>query len=58
MDLIVELNEQTHQTTILVTHDPKVAARCHRTIHMADGVIVREDDQATMQAAAAVAGAQ
>jgi putative ABC transport system ATP-binding protein len=58
MDLIVELNEQEHQTTILVTHDPKVAARCHRTIHMADGVIVREDDQATMRAVAATAGAQ
>lgn len=56
MDLIVDLNEQEHQTTILVTHDPKVAARCHRTIHMADGLIVREDDQATMQATAASAG--
>ncbi len=56
MDLIVDLNERTHQTTILVTHDPKVAARCHRTIHMADGVIVREDDQATMQATATSAG--
>ncbi len=56
MDLIVELNEEVHQTTILVTHDPKVAARCHRTIHMADGVIVREDNQATMQAVATSAG--
>ncbi|MGE0572323.1 MAG: ABC transporter ATP-binding protein [Dehalococcoidia bacterium] len=56
MDLIVQLNEQEHQTTILVTHDPKVAARCHRTIHMADGMIVREDSQEKMQAAAGVTG--
>jgi ABC-type lipoprotein export system ATPase subunit len=38
---------------VIVTHDPKVAARCHRTIHMADGEIAREDSQADM---AAVAG--
>lgn len=53
MDLIVELNTADRQTCVIVTHDPKVAARCHRTIHMADGHIVREDSQATM---AAVAG--
>jgi predicted ABC-type transport system involved in lysophospholipase L1 biosynthesis ATPase subunit len=41
------------QTCVIVTHDPKVAARCHRTIHMADGVIVREDSQAEMAAIAA-----
>ena len=53
MDLIVELNSTEHQTCVIVTHDPKVAARCHRTIHMADGLIVREDSQAQMQAVAA-----
>ncbi|MCC7366344.1 MAG: ABC transporter ATP-binding protein [Dehalococcoidia bacterium] len=53
MDLIVELNDAEHQTCVIVTHDPKVAARCHRTIHMADGVIVREDSQAEMAVAAA-----
>jgi ABC-type lipoprotein export system ATPase subunit len=35
----------------MVTHDPTVAARCHRTIHMADGEIIREDSQAEMLAA-------
>ncbi|MCC6386103.1 MAG: ABC transporter ATP-binding protein [Dehalococcoidia bacterium] len=49
MDLIVELNQSAHQTCVIVTHDPKVAARCHRTVHMADGLIVREDTQATMR---------
>jgi ABC-type lipoprotein export system ATPase subunit len=52
MDLIVELNRAEHQTTVLVTHDPKVAARCHRTIHMADGMIARENTQAEMVAIA------
>lgn len=53
MDLIVELNSTDHQTCVIVTHDPKVAARCNRTIHMADGTIVREDNQAQMAAIAA-----
>ncbi|MCL4240275.1 MAG: ABC transporter ATP-binding protein [Dehalococcoidia bacterium] len=52
MDLIVELNEAEHQTCVIVTHDPKVAARCHRTIQMADGQIVREDSRERMAALA------
>jgi putative ABC transport system ATP-binding protein len=52
MDLIVDLNQREHQACVIVTHDPKVAARCHRTIHMADGLILREDTQAQMLAAA------
>ncbi|NJD66131.1 MAG: ABC transporter ATP-binding protein [Chloroflexi bacterium] len=52
MDLIVELNEAEHQTCVIVTHDPKVAARCHRTIQMADGRIVREDSRERMAAVA------
>ncbi len=53
MDLIVDLNSEEGQTCVIVTHDTKVAARCHRTIHMADGVIVREDTQAQMARVAA-----
>jgi ABC-type lipoprotein export system ATPase subunit len=53
MDLIVELNQEEHQTCVIVTHDPKVAARCDRTIHMADGEIVREASREQMQAVAA-----
>ncbi|MEO6397186.1 MAG: ABC transporter ATP-binding protein [Tepidiformaceae bacterium] len=52
MDLIVDLNSTAHQTCVIVTHDPKVAARCHRTIHMADGQIVRENSRAEMLAVA------
>ncbi len=53
MDLIVALNRDAHQTTVLVTHDPKVAARCHRTILMADGLIDVERTQSEMAAVAA-----
>ena len=56
MDLIVDLNSTDHQTCMIVTHDPKVAARCHRTIQMADGVILREDSREAMMASAAGSG--
>lgn len=50
MDLLVELNTAEFQTTVMVTHDASIAARCHRTIHMADGLIVNEQTQAEMLA--------
>lgn len=56
MDLIVELNAAERQTCVIVTHDPKVAARCHRTIHMEDGVIVRQDSREQMLAFIASGG--
>jgi putative ABC transport system ATP-binding protein len=56
MDLIVELNDAEHQTCVIVTHDPKVAARCHRTIHMADGLIATEMSQDEMKAEVAATG--
>ena len=43
MDLIQGLNRDHGQTFVLVTHDSLVAARCHRTIHMVDGGIEREE---------------
>jgi len=43
MDLLVELNAGSDQTQVIVTHAPEVAARCHRTIYMADGLIEREE---------------
>lgn len=43
MDLMQELNREHQQTFMIVTHDPGVAARCHRTIHMLDGRIEREE---------------
>lgn len=43
MSLMQELNREQQQTFVIVTHDPSIAARCHRTIHMVDGVIEREE---------------
>jgi putative ABC transport system ATP-binding protein len=43
MDLIQQLNREEHQTFVIVTHAPEVAARCHRIIHMKDGQIVRQE---------------
>jgi len=40
MDLICELNRTRSQTFVLVTHDPKIAARAHRIVYMVDGLIV------------------
>lgn len=43
MALITDLNRRQNQTFVIVTHAPDVAARCHRIIHMKDGVILREE---------------
>ena len=40
MDLILDLNRRHVQTFVIVTHDERVAARCHRIVHMRDGLIV------------------
>ncbi|MFC3023148.1 ABC transporter ATP-binding protein [Vibrio zhugei] len=37
IDLLFELNEQHGTTLILVTHDPELAARCQRRLHMQHG---------------------
>jgi putative ABC transport system ATP-binding protein len=39
MDLIVELNEQNHQTFVIVTHDIRVAERTFHIVNMLDGEI-------------------
>lgn len=43
ISLMEALNREQGQTFVIVTHDPTVGARCHRRIHMSDGVIVREE---------------
>ena len=43
MTLMQDLNRERGHTFVLVTHDPAIAARCHRTIYMQDGAIVREE---------------
>ena len=43
LDLLLNMNEKEHTTLVLVTHDPQLAARAGRRIHMRDGVIVSDE---------------
>jgi putative ABC transport system ATP-binding protein len=45
LDLIEELRRERGLTVVLVTHDPGVAARADRTVHMLDGRAVRDSGQ-------------
>ncbi|MEA3201557.1 MAG: lipoprotein-releasing system ATP-binding protein, partial [Thermoplasmata archaeon] len=36
------LNQERGQTYVIVTHDPNLAATCHRIVHMENGQIERE----------------
>jgi putative ABC transport system ATP-binding protein len=40
IELLRQLNKDYQQTMVVVTHDPTVAARCDRTLHMEDGRFV------------------
>ncbi|MBY7784679.1 ABC transporter ATP-binding protein [Vibrio fluvialis] len=39
IDLLFELNSKHGTTLVLVTHDPKLAARCDRRFHMQAGIL-------------------
>jgi ABC-type lipoprotein export system ATPase subunit len=43
MALMQQLNREQGQTFVIVTHDPGIAERCHRIVHMRDGLIEREE---------------
>jgi putative ABC transport system ATP-binding protein len=47
MDLLQDVNEQTGVTILLVTHDPKFAARADRVIRLVDGRIDQDMDLAS-----------
>ena len=55
MSLMQELNQQHDQTFLIVSHDSGVAARCHRTIYMRDGLIEREEAGVARTVTASVA---
>ena len=39
-DLLLEFNRDMRSACLIVTHDPRLAARCHRRIEIVDGRIV------------------
>ena len=43
MDLLTGLNQELNQTFVVVTHGREIAERCHRIVHMRDGLIEREE---------------
>jgi putative ABC transport system ATP-binding protein len=46
IDLLFGLQRRWHATLVLVTHDERLAAECQRTIRMADGRIVADQEAA------------
>ena len=46
VDLMFERAHAIGATLLLITHDPSLAARCRRQLHMADGHIVRDSARA------------
>jgi putative ABC transport system ATP-binding protein len=51
--LLRRLNLERGQTTLIVTHDPVVAARTDRIIHMRDGLVERDEPVVRAKAVAA-----
>lgn len=48
LDLLAELRTELAMTLVVVTHDPHVAARADRVIHMLDGRVVGEPHDAPL----------
>ena len=55
LDLIQAVHEDLHKTIIIVTHDPRAAARAERVVHMEKGVLLEGTREAQQLAAAAFA---
>jgi putative ABC transport system ATP-binding protein len=43
LDLLSELRDSRGTTLVLVTHDPAIAARARRRVHLRDGRIERDE---------------
>ena len=54
MDLLFGLCAESGATLLLITHDPGLAARCGRRVHLADGQVVGVDADASDHALAGV----
>ncbi|MBQ4837173.1 ABC transporter ATP-binding protein [Pseudoalteromonas luteoviolacea] len=42
MELFLTLNREERITLVIITHDPRVAAQCHRTLYMQSGKLSTE----------------
>jgi putative ABC transport system ATP-binding protein len=49
LELLKQLNEQYKKTIVMVTHDPKAAARAHRMVHLDKGVLHAEELTGSMR---------
>ncbi len=43
IDLMFELHARQGTTLLLITHDPELAKRCNRVVHLANGMLEREE---------------
>jgi len=51
LDLMDQLNSELGKTNVMVTHDPRAAARARRMVHLEKGVLVSDADyQAALEA--------
>jgi putative ABC transport system ATP-binding protein len=48
LNLLVELKQGLHKTILMVTHDPRAAARAERVLHLDKGQLVDDIDQTGM----------
>lgn len=44
IETLFDLSDQHGTTLLLITHDPAIAARCDRTVHLRDGLIIDPED--------------
>lgn len=42
MDFLIDLNKQAKKTIVIITHDEKISAQCHRIITLQDGCVERD----------------
>jgi putative ABC transport system ATP-binding protein len=48
LNLLVELKQGLHKTILMVTHDPRAAARAERVLHLDKGQLVDDIDQTSL----------
>ncbi len=58
VELLIGLNKERGTTLVLVTHDPTLAGRASRTLHLLDGQVVDADTAAHAASAGAAAAAR